>query len=133
MKEVKLKFKSTIKQENDSETFEKEAIAEVEELTSGFRIKYLEDQEIPVKMLIKDQKLIINRGFMPSNYSLLKLELGEKKNCKYVVNNRQMDLTSVTNRLQVTKIDEKTKIEVEYDLFSGLYLVGNYAVSLLFS
>lgn len=133
MKEVKLKFKSTIKQENDSETFEKEAIAEVEELTSGFRIKYLEDQEIPVKMLIKDQKLIINRGFMPNNYSLLKLELGEKKNCKYVVNNRQMDLTSVTNRLQVTKIDEKTKIEVEYDLFSGLYLVGNYAVSLLFS
>ena len=135
MKEVDLKFKSTITQEQDSESFQKIAKAQVEELKDGWRLKYLEDNQIPVKILLKKQKqtLIITRGVVPSNYSLIKLELGEKRGCKYVVNNRQMDLISETKFLKVTKYGGRTKVQVEYDLFSGLYLIGNYAVTLIFS
>lgn len=135
MKEVDLKFKSTITQEQDSESFQKIAKAQVEELKDGWRLKYLEDNQIPVKILLKKQKqtLIINRGVVPSNYSLIKLELGEKRGCKYVVNNRQMDLISETKFLKVTKYGGRTQVQVEYDLFSGLYLIGNYAVTLIFS
>lgn len=135
MKEVDLKFKSTITQEQDSESFQKIAKAQVEELKDGWRLKYLEDNQIPVKILLKKKKqtLIINRGVVPSNYSLIKLELGEKRGCKYVVNNRQMDLISETKFLKVTKYGGRTKVQVEYDLFSGLYLIGNYAVTLIFS
>lgn len=135
MKEVDLKFKSTITQEQDSESFQKIAKAQVEELKDGWRLKYLEDNQIPVKILLKKQKqtLIINRGVVPSNYSLIKLELGEKRGCKFVVNNRQMDLISETKFLKVTKYGGRTKVQVEYDLFSGLYLIGNYAVTLIFS
>ncbi|MCF1783304.1 DUF1934 domain-containing protein [Lactobacillus mulieris] len=135
MKEVDLKFKSTITQEQDSESFQKIAKAQVEELEDGWRLKYLEDNQIPVKILLKKQKqtLIINRGVVPSDYSLIKLELGEKRGCKYVVNNRQMDLISETKFLKVTKYGGRTKVQVEYDLFSGLYLIGNYAVTLIFS
>lgn len=135
LKEVDLKFKSTITQEQDSESFQKIAKAQVEELKDGWCLKYLEDNQIPVKILLKKQKqtLIINRGVVPSNYSLIKLELGEKRGCKYVVNNRQMDLISETKFLKVTKYGGRTKVQVEYDLFSGLYLIGNYAVTLIFS
>lgn len=135
MKEVDLKFKSTITQEQDSESFQKSAKAQVEELEDGWRLKYLEDDQIPVKILLKKQKqtLIINRGVVPSDYSLIKLELGEKRGCKYVVNNRQMDLISETKFLKVTKYGGRVKAQVEYDLFSGLYLIGNYAVTLIFS
>lgn len=135
LKEVDLKFKSTITQEQDSESFQKIAKAQVEELEDGWRLKYLEDNQIPVKILLKKQKqtLIINRGVVPSDYSLIKLELGEKRGCKYVVNNRQMDLISETKFLKVTKYGGRTKVQVEYDLFSGLYLIGNYAVTLIFS
>ena len=134
-KEVDLKFKSTITQEQDSESFQKSAKAQVEELEDGWRLKYLEDDQIPVKILLKKQKqtLIINRGVVPSDYSLIKLELGEKRGCKYVVNNRQMDLISETKFLKVTKYGGRVKVQVEYDLFSGLYLIGNYAVTLIFS
>lgn len=135
MKEVDLKFKSTITQEQDSKSFQKSAKAQVEELEDGWRLKYLEDDQIPVKILLKKQKqtLIINRGVVPSDYSLIKLELGEKRGCKYVVNNRQMDLISETKFLKVTKYGGRVKVQVEYDLFSGLYLIGNYAVTLIFS
>lgn len=135
LKEVDLKFKSTITQEQDSESFQKTAKAQVEELEDGWRLKYLEDNQIPVKILLKKQKqtLIINRGVVPSDYSLIKLELGEKRGCKYVVNNRQMDLISETKFLKVTKYGGRIKVQVEYDLFSGLYLIGNYAVTLIFS
>ncbi len=135
LKEVDLKFKSTITQEQDAESFQKTAKAQVEELEDGWRLKYLEDNQIPVKILLKKQKqtLIINRGVVPSDYSLIKLELGEKRGCKYVVNNRQMDLISETKFLKVTKYGGRTKVQVEYDLFSGLYLIGNYAVTLIFS
>ncbi|EFR61277.1 hypothetical protein LBJG_01704 [Lactobacillus jensenii 1153] len=61
------------------------------------------------------------------------MELGEKRGCKYVVNNRQMDLISETKFLKVTKYGGRVKVQVEYDLFSGLYLIGNYAVTLIFS
>ena len=44
-----------------------------------------------------------------------------------------MDLTSVTNLLKVTKNGNEHKVSVEYDLFSGLYLIGNYAVTLIFA
>ncbi|EFR61278.1 hypothetical protein LBJG_01705 [Lactobacillus jensenii 1153] len=55
MKEVDLKFKSTITQEQDSESFQKSAKAQVEELEDGWRLKYLEDDQIPVKILLKNK------------------------------------------------------------------------------
>ncbi|MCB4716787.1 DUF1934 domain-containing protein, partial [Limosilactobacillus fermentum] len=45
-----------------------------------------------------------------------------------------MDMVSVTNLLEyVTQEDGSRKLRVEYDLFKGLYLIGNYTVMLIFT
>ena len=39
-------------------------------------------------------------------------------------------MTSVTNLLEYQSQDDGSrKLRVEYDLFNGLYLIGNYAVT----
>ena len=94
----------------------------------------MENGEIPVKMLLKDNELIIRRGVDSNNYSLMRFVPGEKQACRYVAVGRQMNLTSVTNLLEYEdQKDGSRKLHVEYDLFSGLYLVGNYTVTLIFT
>lgn len=134
MTKTNIDLTSTITQEDDQETFNKKASGEIIVNETETRISYLEDEETPVKMLLKENKLILRRGVDKNNYSLLKFVPGEKMACRYVVNGRQMDLISVTNKLKFTKRkDGSQKLQLEYDLFSGLYLVGNYTVTLIFT
>lgn len=134
MATTQIKFTSTITQDTEEETFAKEMPGEIKEDSGIIRISYLEDGEIPVKMLFKDKELIMRRGVDKLNYSFMRFVPGEKEDCRYLVEGRQMDLSSVTNLLSFsTEKDGKRKLHVEYDLFSGLYLIGNYTVTLIFT
>ncbi|MDF7639514.1 DUF1934 domain-containing protein [Lactobacillus sp. ESL0791] len=134
MSKIKIDFTSIIKQEEETETFNKQAAGEMVVTNGVRRISYLEDGTIPVKMLLKDNELIIRRGVNQNNYSLLKFVPGEKEACRYLMEGRQMDLVSSTNLLEfLAKQDGSQELRIEYDLFSGLYLIGNYAVTLIFT
>lgn len=134
MTKINIDLTSTITQDKETETFKKHMTGEFKKDEENIRISYLEDGVIPVKMLLKDNELILRRGVDRQNYSLMRFMPGEKKACKYVVTNRQMDLTSVTNLLEFQEEnDGSAKLHVEYDLFSGLYLIGNYTVTLIFT
>lgn len=133
MTKITIDLTSTIRQEQDTETFHKIASGSLEKDEGVMRIQYLEDDAIPVKMLLREKELIIRRGVDQGDYSLMKFNPGEKGKCKYVVSGRQMDLISVTNLLKVEENSDSIKVQVEYDLFSGLYLVGNYTVTLIFT
>lgn len=134
MTKIKVDLTSTIIQDDNSENFHQQAPGELTIQQGIIRVSYLEDEQIPVKMLIKGKEMIIRRGVDHSNYSQMRFVLGEKSACRYVVSGRQMDLTSVTN-LFSARLDQsgKGKVRLEYDLFNGLYLVGNYAVTLIFA
>ena len=134
MANTQITLTSTIIQEDEQESFDKEMPGEIIEENGIIRISYLEDEEIPVKMLLKNNELLIRRGVDKLNYSFMRLVPGEKEDCRYLVQGRQMDLISVTNLLNFsTENDGKRKLHVEYDLFSGLYLIGNYTVTLIFT
>lgn len=134
MTKIHIDLTSTITQEKDSETFHKEADGNFQKNGEIIRVSYLEDGTIPVKMLLKDNELIIKRGVDRQNYSFMRFVIGEKEACRYLVSGRQMDLTSVTNLLEFNEEnDGSQKLHVEYDLFSGLYLIGNYTVTLIFT
>lgn len=134
MAAITIKLTSKITQDNDTETFNREAHGTMNEKDGITRIAYAEENEIPVKMLLKDAELLIRRGVDENNYSFMKFVPGEKENCRYVVEGRQMDMVSVTNLLEyTTKENGSRQLRVEYDLFNGLYLIGNYAVTLIFT
>ena len=131
---INIDLTNTITQEKDSETFHKNIDGEIKKDDKTIRVSYLEDGTIPVKMLLKDNELILRRGVDHQNYSLMRFVPGEKQACRYVVSDRQMDLTSVTNLLEYEpQNDGSEKLHIEYDLFSGLYLIGNYTVTLIFT
>lgn len=133
MKKVEIHLTSKITQEDETATFEKTMPGEFSEKDGIMRLSYLEDGQIPIKIMIKNNEMIIRRGVDSRNHSLMRFTPGEKEDCHYLVEGRQMDLTSVTNLLKVTKNGNEHKVSVEYDLFSGLYLIGNYAVTLIFA
>lgn len=134
MTKININLTSKITQDNETETFNKKGVGEIKFDNEITRISYLENNEIPVKMLLKDNELIIRRGVDSNNYSLMRFVPGEKQACRYVAVGRQMDLTSVTNLLEYEdQKDGSQKLHVEYDLFSGLYLIGNYTVTLIFT
>lgn len=138
MTTINIDLTSTIKQENDQETIHQDLKGEISSDNGVVRIAY--EEEIPnttetlsVKMLLKQDELTIRRGSDRNNHSLMHFKIGEKMPCRYLVEGRQMDLDSVTNILNFEKNEDSGKLHVEYDLFSGLYLVGNYAVTLIFT
>lgn len=132
--ETKIYLNSSITQDKDTETFTKEATGQINEENGAIRIAYAEDETIPVKVLIKEDKVIIRRGVDSNNFSLMKFTPGEKEECRYVVEGRRMDMISVTNLLECQEQDDGSrKLRLEYDLFNGLYLIGNYAVTLIFT
>lgn len=134
MTKVKINFTSTIKQENERETFKKTADGELVQNGKITRVSYLEDQEIPVRILINENSVIIRRGTDSQNYSQLHFKVGEQKDCRYVAQGYQMDLKSTTKLIKFfTKNNGSKELQIEYDLFSGLYLIGNYAITLIFS
>ena len=132
-KKVEIHLTSKITQEDETATFEKTMPGEFSEKDGIMRLSYLEDGQIPIKIMIKNNEMIMRRGVDSRNHSLMRFTPGEKEDCHYLVEGRQMDLTSVTNLLKVTKNGNEHKVSVEYDLFSGLYLIGNYAVTLIFA
>lgn len=127
MTKVAINFYSKIVQENESEEFSQQVSGEIEQTGAVTRIAYTDDNGAQVKMLLTPVKLIISRRQGTSS-SLLRLAPGEALPCQVSAAGRQMDLSSRTSLLEFTD----TKLEVEYQLFSGLYLVGNYTVRLLF-
>lgn len=132
--ETQIYLNSKITQDKDTETFIKEATGQVNETNDAIRLSYAEDETIPVKVLIKADRVIIRRGVDNNNFSLMKFTPGEKEECHYVVEGRRMDMTSVTNLLELQEQDNGSrKLRLEYDLFNGLYLIGNYAVTLIFT
>lgn len=134
MSKVKVDLTSTITQKKETETFKKSADGELKTIGDITRLSYLEDGVIPVKMLLKENELLIKRGVDENNYSFMRFVPGEKEACRYVVEGRQMDLTSAANLLEFeTQEDGSQKLRIEYDLFSGLYLIGNYTVTLIFT
>lgn len=130
---ITINLTSKITQDNDTETFNRTAPGNMTEKDGIIRISYAEEGAIPVEMLLKDDELMIRRGVDHNNYSFMKFVPGEKANCRYVVEGRQMDMVSVTNLLEYSDEDASHKLRVEYDLFNGLYLIGNYAVTLIFT
>ncbi|MDF7672567.1 DUF1934 domain-containing protein [Lactobacillus sp. ESL0701] len=134
MAKVAVTFTSTIRQEQETESFTKKAVGELRQDGAVTRVSYLEDDKIPVKILIKTGDVIIRRQPDEQNYSQLHFRLGEQQACRYVAAGYQMDLTSTTNQIKFfSKKDGSRELRIEYDLFSGLYLVGNYTVTLIFT
>ena len=134
MTKVKIDFTSKIIQGKESETFKKKADGELIESAGNTRVSYLEDDKIPVKILIKEDNVIIRRGTDRNNYSQLHFVVGEHKDCRYVAQGYQMDLQSTTEFIKFfPKNDGSSELQIEYSLYSGLYLVGNYAVTLIFT
>ena len=134
MTKVKIDFTSKIIQGKDSETFKKKADGELIESAGNTRVFYLEDGKIPVKILIKEDNVIIRRGTDRNNYSQLHFVVGERKDCRYLAQGYQMDLQSTTEFIKFfPKNDGSRELQIEYNLYSGLYLIGNYAVTLIFT
>ncbi|MBI0033149.1 DUF1934 domain-containing protein [Lactobacillus sp. M0396] len=134
MTKVKIDFTSKIIQGKDSETFKKTADGELVESAGNTRVSYLEDGKVPVKILIREGNVIIRRGTDRNNYSQLHFVVGEREDCRYVAQGYQMDLQSTTEFIKFfPKNNGSSELQIEYNLYSGLYLVGNYTVTLIFT
>lgn len=138
MENIKVKITSTITQEDRTETFSKYGIGTIEQVgDDSWRVKYDEENRegnVEVKLLIKPAELIMQRGKIEeNNYNMMKFAPGEKKNCRIIAASRIMDLTSETQKLVFSgKMGENMQLKVEYKLFSGLYLIGSYAITMEF-
>ena len=132
-KKVEIKITSKIHQEDESAVFERDGLGSIEKVGEDWRIKYSEknkEGDVEVKLLIKPNELVMQRGDAKGDHTLMKFE-PEKRKCKVVASGKQMNLESLTNKLNFSEISlGKMQLKVEYDLFSGLYLVGNYAIKI---
>lgn len=134
MTKVKIDFTSRIIQGKESETFTKKCQGELTESGETTRVSYLEDGKVPVKILIRENNVIIRRGSDQNNYSQLHFIVGERKDCRYVAQGYQMDLQSTTEFIKFfSKNNNSRELQIEYNLYSGLYLIGNYTVTLIFT
>ncbi|QTQ40147.1 DUF1934 domain-containing protein [Lactobacillus taiwanensis] len=133
-KEVEIKITSEIHQEDESAVFERDGLGSIERIGDDWRIKYDEknkEGDVGVKLLVKPHELVMQRGDIKGDHTLMKFEPGEKRKCKVIAAGKQMNLESLTNKLDFSEISPgKMQLKVEYDLFSGLYLVGNYAIKI---
>ena len=82
-KKVKINLTSKITQADQTETIRQEADGELREDGAIKRIFY-ETENVPVKMLVKEQELLIRRGSDRANFSQMHFILGEKGQCKYL-------------------------------------------------
>ena len=134
MTKVKIDFTSRIIQGKESETFKKQAQGNLTDSEGAVRVSYLEDNQIPVKILIRENNVIIRRGTDKNNYSQLHFIVGERMNCRYIAQGYQMDLQSTTKFIKFFhKNDGSRELQIEYNLYSGLYLIGNYTITLIFT
>lgn len=135
---IKVKLTSIITQEDSSETFSRTGSGKIEKVNDGFKVNYDEQSKegtTPVKLFIKAKELIMQRGEIANNdYTMMKFELGEKRNCRIIAASKIMDLTSITSKLDFSgEIQDKMQLILEYELFSGLYLIGNYTIKIDFN
>ena len=70
MAAITVNLTSKITQDDETETFTKVASGQLEENNGVIRVSYKEEGTIPVKMLLKEDELIIKRGVDNNNYSL---------------------------------------------------------------
>ncbi len=133
-KKVEIKITSEIHQEDESAVFERDGLGSIERIGDDWRIKYDEknkEGDVEVKLFVKPHELVMQRGDIKGDHTLMKFEPGEKRKCKVIAAGKQMNLESLTNKLDFSEISPgKMQLKVEYDLFSGLYLVGNYAIKI---
>lgn len=137
MEKLRVEITSKITQEDQSETIKRYGQGEMEQIEGGWRFQYDEENKtgnVPVKILLKNGEMVMQRGSVEANdYTMMKFAVGEKKNCRIIAASRIMDLTSLTKKLDFSdKNNNILKLTVEYDLFSGLYLIGNYAIKINF-
>ena len=84
--------------------------------------------------MVKPDEMIMQRGSVEANdYTMMKFTPNEKRNCRIIAASKIMDLTSLTKKLQFSdENNDNIQLTVEYELFSGLYLIGNYAIKIDF-
>ncbi|MDO4912681.1 MAG: DUF1934 family protein [Lactobacillus sp.] len=128
MRTSKYELISKITQENESETFSYSGECELEKSEHAIKVRYDESPDIHVEMMAKPDRILLKRSSDRHNYSLLRLNLDEKASCKVVAAGREMDLSSLCKKIDIGK----KHVYIEYNLYTGLYLVGNYEVTLQF-
>ena len=137
MEKVKVEIISKITQEDQSETIKRHGSGTMDESHGSWRFQYDEENKtgnVPVKIMIKPDEMVMQRGSVEANdYTMMKFAPGEKKNCRIIAASKIMDLTSLTKKLEFSdENNDNMQLTVEYDLFSGLYLIGNYAIKINF-
>lgn len=129
----KILFTSKITQNNETETTDENVVGEVEDNLHIVRIHYDEKSGVPVKMLVQKNEVRVFRGDQNKDYSVMHFILKQDGKCKYVVQGRVMEFISKTTNLEIKRENKQIKrLDVEYQLFNGLYLIGYYAIKLIF-
>ena len=103
-KEVEIKITSKIHQEDESAVFERDGLGSIEKVGEDWRIKYSEknkEGDVEVKLLIKPNELVMQRGDAKGDHTLMKFEPGEKRKCKVVASGKQMNLESLTTTRKI--------------------------------
>ena len=137
MEKIRVEITSKITQEDQSETIKRHGTGTMEESNGSWRFHYNEENktgDVPVKIMVKPDEMIMQRGSVEANdYTMMKFTPSEKRNCRIIAASKIMDLTSLTKKLQFSdENNDNIQLTVEYELFSGLYLIGNYAIKINF-
>ncbi len=133
MPKVQVALTSVIQQEGDVQTLQQAYEGELTVTPQAVKVVYQEAPDCQVKLWVMPKQITLMRQSRDQE-TFLRLALGEKKPCHYLVQGHRLEMTSTTQRLTSTQVHAKSRqVKVEYELFSGLYLVGNYRVTLLFT
>lgn len=134
MKIVKINLKTKITQEDETEEFSFSQNGEIVEGPRGLMIKYRENNQIPVRLVVKNKIVELHRTVDQNNLSVMRFNLLQKTAAEYISAGRKLDLEVQTNKIEINELPNKNgkEIIVEYDLYTGLYLVGNYHFKLIF-
>lgn len=133
MTQVRIKLETKIVQEHGQENFLFEEDASLTAENNVQVLNYFENEQIPVELRFTDKRVELVRGVRPDNYSQMVFEDGNREKATYVVDQNLMDFEVQTNALTINLIDETTgEIFIDYDLYTGVSLVGNYIFKLQF-
>lgn len=128
MDQVKVKFTSKIVQQAETETFTFQTQGQMQQTGVVTRFSYQEQDQTPVKMVLRDKHLLLARGDKGTFYSTMQFVPGELAPCKLLIQGRQMDLQSSTDLLELRRLPDCWQLNLRYDLFSGQELIANYAI-----
>ncbi len=80
--------------------FQRDGLGSIERIGDDWRIKYDEknkEGDVEVKLLVKPHELVMQRGDIKGDHTLMKFEPGEKRKCKVIAAGKQMNLESLSN------------------------------------